>query len=266
MSNELHTMPLKCEKLLSSLNCQLMTNAEFGAYMRLLCHAWLNGAWLPDDAIALQKLCNCITQDECKCILDNVINRMFDVVENGRRANKHQLKVYEEVISRQSKISNLRRETAKKRWESKSNALAMHLQCKSNAIQSQSQSQRDIKEKNITKKKPQSPKNKHGSSGNVMLTDDELSKLRTGHGEAMTERLIAKLDAYKGSTGRKYKSDYHAIETWVVAAVVKDSQYLPVENIAPARDLTLDDFEGNQAGYDEYLRRKAEERREHGLA
>lgn len=51
---------------------------------------------------------------------------------------------------------------------------------------------------------------------NVTMTNDEYEKLLAAHGPADTMRLIEILDNYKGSTGKKYKSDYRAILSWCV--------------------------------------------------
>ena len=53
----------------------------------------------------------------------------------------------------------------------------------------------------------------------VTLTEKEYVNLTTKYGEAQTKKLIDKLDAYKQSKGKKYKSDAAAIRTWVVDAV-----------------------------------------------
>lgn len=51
---------------------------------------------------------------------------------------------------------------------------------------------------------------------NVTMTNDEYKKLLAAHGPADTMRLIEILDNYKGSTGKKYKSDYRAILSWCI--------------------------------------------------
>ena len=48
------------------------------------------------------------------------------------------------------------------------------------------------------------------------MTNDEHEKLVATHGAADTSRLIEILDNYKGSSGKKYVSDYRAILSWVV--------------------------------------------------
>lgn len=52
----------------------------------------------------------------------------------------------------------------------------------------------------------------------VQMTQDEYQNLSNAHGEQTTRELIQILDDYKGSTGKKYKSDYRAILSWVVTA------------------------------------------------
>lgn len=50
----------------------------------------------------------------------------------------------------------------------------------------------------------------------VTLTRDEYAKLCEQHGEQPAKRMIEILDNYKGSKGKRYKSDYRAILMWVV--------------------------------------------------
>ena len=50
----------------------------------------------------------------------------------------------------------------------------------------------------------------------VTMTRDEYAKLCEKYGEDSAKRMIEILDNYKGSKGKKYKSDYKAILNWVV--------------------------------------------------
>lgn len=61
----------------------------------------------------------------------------------------------------------------------------------------------------------------YGEEKNVLLTANESNKLIAKHGDRVTAEAIAKLSAYKLSIGKKYKSDYGAINTWVIDAVKK---------------------------------------------
>src|SRR5690606_23298488 len=68
----------------------------------------------------------------------------------------------------------------------------------------------------------------------VWLKEAEYAKLVEKHGEPFVNRCIEILNNYKGSKGRKYKSDYHAILNWVtkrakeeMGSQVKPFQHLP---------------------------------------
>jgi predicted phage replisome organizer len=54
----------------------------------------------------------------------------------------------------------------------------------------------------------------------VTMTEEEYNKLVDKYGEENTQKMIEKLDNYKGASGKKYKSDYRAILNWVVNEVV----------------------------------------------
>ncbi len=53
----------------------------------------------------------------------------------------------------------------------------------------------------------------------VTLTADEHSKLVTKYGKPNTTKAIEILNNYKASSGKKYKSDYHAILSWAMEKV-----------------------------------------------
>ena len=63
-----------------------------------------------------------------------------------------------------------------------------------------------------TKGKPKPQKHKHGENGNVLLTDDELAKLKERFPD-WSER-IDNLSWYLSSTGKSYKSHYSTILNW----------------------------------------------------
>ena len=58
----------------------------------------------------------------------------------------------------------------------------------------------------------------------VSLTYEEHKKLVDKFGEADTKRMIEILDNYKGSNGKKYRSDYRAILSWVTDRLNKEKQ------------------------------------------
>ena len=55
-------------------------------------------------------------------------------------------------------------------------------------------------------------RHKHGEYNNVLLTDDELNKLKTEYSD--WEERIERLSSYVASTGKRYKSHYATIRNW----------------------------------------------------
>jgi hypothetical protein len=66
-----------------------------------------------------------------------------------------------------------------------------------------------------------SSNNKKQYRENVLLTDVEYDTLFQKHGKAFVEKCLDKLSSYKLANGKTYKSDYGAINQWVVEAVQK---------------------------------------------
>lgn len=82
----------------------------------------------------------------------------------------------------------------------------------------------------------------------VSMTETEYQKLVGEHGEPATKKMIEVLDNYKGSKGKKYKSDYRAILNWVVDRVKNDHPQLfnkPKKDYNPADEFfaKLEQFE-----------------------
>ena len=63
------------------------------------------------------------------------------------------------------------------------------------------------------------PKKKYGEYKHVLLTDEELEKLKTDFGEHTAQSCITFLDEYIEMKGYKAKSHYLCIRKWVVDAV-----------------------------------------------
>lgn len=61
-------------------------------------------------------------------------------------------------------------------------------------------------------KPPKPAKHKYGEYKNVLLTDEELQKLKTEYSDY--EERIERLSSYVESTGKKYKSHYATIRNW----------------------------------------------------
>jgi hypothetical protein len=61
-----------------------------------------------------------------------------------------------------------------------------------------------------------SKKEKNIYAESVKMTEEEYSKLKAENGEYVTNKAIQLLSNYKLSSGKNYKSDYHAILTWAL--------------------------------------------------
>lgn len=92
-----------------------------------------------------------------------------------------------------------------------------------------------IRESNTNTK--QETKTKYAD--NVSMTEEEYNRLVTKYGEPDTRRMIEVLDNYKGAHGKRYRSDYKAILTWVVEKVTKENQAKPPPK--PKRQLIVND-------------------------
>lgn len=73
-----------------------------------------------------------------------------------------------------------------------------------------------LKEKNRKEKKGKEDKyiSPRGSMSNVLLTDDEYTKLSQQMSKAKVDEFIEKLSLYIASTGKKYQSHYATILNW----------------------------------------------------
>ena len=77
---------------------------------------------------------------------------------------------------------------------------------------------------NISPPKKKRDKEKKKYRDYVSMTEDEYQKLLDTYGEEFTERCLDVLNAYKGSKGKTYKSDYLAILNWVVGRVEEEME------------------------------------------
>lgn len=81
----------------------------------------------------------------------------------------------------------------------------------------------NINKKTKKKKTDNSQNDKIHFKDYVTMTANEYQKLVETYGEEFTKQCIVVLDNYKGASGKKYKSDYRAILTWVIDKVTQDN-------------------------------------------
>ena len=85
-------------------------------------------------------------------------------------------------------------------------------------------------------KKPKPVKHEYGEYKNVLLTDEELEKLKTEYSDY--EERIERLSSYVESTGKKYKSHYATIRVWAR----KDAEAKPISRPQYARQTKADEL------------------------
>lgn len=67
-------------------------------------------------------------------------------------------------------------------------------------------------DKDGDKEKSKPPRHKHGEYSNVLLSDEELTKLQADYPDY--KERIERLSSYMASTGKSYKSHYATIRRW----------------------------------------------------
>lgn len=86
----------------------------------------------------------------------------------------------------------------------------------SNATDKELDIDKDIKKESVKKKSPH--KQKYAEF--VYMTEEEYQNLVDKYGSENAKAMVHKLDNYKGANGKKYKSDYRAILSWVAGEIM----------------------------------------------
>ena len=103
-------------------------------------------------------------------------------------------------------------------------------------------------ETNTETAKPHEPKKSFAEK--VRMTDEQYKALCDKHSTEFADKCIEELDLYKQSSGRTYKSDYHAILHWVVDKVRRTYPGLEktIQQSAPANSPEYNPFESMIGG------------------
>ena len=100
----------------------------------------------------------------------------------------------------------------------------------SNPIQSESESESESEYKGDSAR----AKHKYGEYKNVLLTDDELEKLKAEYADYLDR--IERLSSYIASTGKAYKSHYATIRNWARADAEKGRDNGARQTSSPQRN------------------------------
>lgn len=127
------------------------------------------------------------------------------------------------TTKRQDEISIKRRLAGKKGGKAKINAKSKN---KNKSIAETTQSLPEPPKQEVQPKAVRNEKLiKKQYAEYVLLTEEEYQNLVNQHGEDASQWMITKLDNYKASSGKKYKSDYRAILNWVIEDYYKTKGY-----------------------------------------
>ena len=187
----------------------LMNNEEIGIYVKLLCLQHQQGHLKKEDIVnmgATERVLSKFKKDE----KGNYYNERLEYEANKRKA-----------------YSESRRNNRKKKEEQETYEEDMKNICNSY----EEHMENENINKNIIKNKNKDNR-KRGSKGKkeeekihfaefVSMTNAEFEKLVSTYGKDFADQCIKKLDNYKGSSGKDYKSDYRAILSWVVEEIKK---------------------------------------------
>lgn len=184
----------------------LMTDEEIGQYIKLLCLQHQKGHLKEKDMLNI-----------CKTYNEDIFSK-FIKDEEGNYYNER----LEYEANKRKAYSESRRNNRKKKEETKTYEEDMKNIC--NSYEEHMENENININKNIINNKDN---RKRGSKGKkeeekihfaefVSMTNAEYDKLVSTYGKDFADQCINSLDNYKGSTGKKYKSDYRAILSWVI--------------------------------------------------
>lgn len=187
----------------------LMTDKEIGQYIKLLCLQHQKGHLKEKDMLNI-----------CKTYNEDIFSK-FIKDEEGNYYNER----LEYESNKRKAYSESRRNNRKKKEEKETYEEDMKNIC--NSYEEHMENENVNKNINITLNKNN---RKRGSQGKkeeekvhfaefVSMTNAEYEKLVSTYGKDFADQCITSLDNYKGSSGKKYKSDYRAILSWVIDKV-----------------------------------------------
>lgn len=101
-------------QFLSDRDIDCMTPMELGAFMRLVCRQFIDGD-IPDNKKTIARLSR-LTEEELESCWD-MIEKMFPVISNGKRANRYNKHLRDTAIRDHNLRSSVATKAVNKRWE-----------------------------------------------------------------------------------------------------------------------------------------------------
>lgn len=217
-------MPFDTQAWLNTPGIRELSPEMRGIYLDLLCLMWAGD----QRGVLIKPNQELYTRNEIKRLLGiSEVGWIDQLIETGLIARRDDGALYSRHILRGEEIRAKRREAGLKGGNA---TKAKHLAPKvEKAPDPPAKPPKDPVLPLEIEDPPQSPpdltpaqkvaverKRKYQYADDVTLTRDEYAKLCEAHTEAGAKRMIEILSNYKGSKGKRYKSDYKAILNWVV--------------------------------------------------
>lgn len=192
----------------------LMTDEEIGQYIKLLCLQHQKGHLKEKDMLNI-----------CKTYNEDIFSKFI----KDKEGNYYNERLEYEANKRKA-YSESRRNNRKKKEETKPHEEDMKNIC--NSYEEHMENENININKNIINNKDNRKRGYKGKKEEekihfaefVSMTNAEYDKLVSTYGKDFADQCINSLDNYKGSTGKKYKSDYRAILSWVIDKVKQKTQ------------------------------------------
>ena len=184
----------------------LMSDEEIGQYIKLLCIQHQKGVLTEKD---IKKVCTS----------EDVIKK-FVRKHDGTYVNTR----LDEEVERRKAYSESRRNNRKKKKnnDDMNNICSTHDEHMETETETGTETITDTEAKaetGVGAKVNTGASQKSSYAEFVTMTNDEHSSLVEKFGKYKVDKMVEVLNNYKGSSGKKYKSDYSAILNWVAEKV-----------------------------------------------
>lgn len=205
----------------------LMSDEEVGKYIRLLCLQHQKGHLREKDMLGI---CGTHNQE---------IFSKFKLDEDGLFYNERlELESSKRKAYTESRRKNRSKTTNDKDLKENTNEEKKHMKniCKTYVKHMENENENiniNINNNKVNRKRDCQGKKEEEKihfAEFVTMTNVEYEKLVNTYGRSFADQCITTLDNYKGSSGKKYKSDYRAILSWVVDRVIKNGKFKPLNN------------------------------------
>lgn len=172
-------------------------------------------------------------------------------MHNTLRKDRYNPTTYQEELARLEVKDNnayTEKELMATSWQPNGNQLATQYSIDKYSIDKVSIVEDSVSDETTPTKKDKPIKHKYGEYNNVLLTDEELDKLKAEYSDY--QERIERVSSYVASTGKSYKSHYATIRNWARKDAEKPTKKNSFNGFDNQRNYDMDKLEA------ELLRRR----------